>query len=88
MKFIIDDIGQYWRRVGIFLQFSDAELDTIDSCYNGSERCSAMFSKWLTGFVEEKSDKPITWETLLEAIKKARLGVLDCELRDILSLDV
>ena len=88
MKHIIDDIGQEWKTVGYILKFNKAELDNIESCHNGSERCSEMLSKWLTGFVMCKNDKPITWKTLIEAFKDARLGELARELREILSLDV
>ena len=44
-------------------------------CGRYAARCKTMISKWLAGFVQENTD-PISWPTLLVAMRDARLGKL------------
>ena len=73
--YIMDEIGAKWRRVGRCLKFSTDDLDSIESnCHGDPEKCcEKLLSFWLQGRVEKL---PITWYTLLEAIKDARMGQL------------
>ena len=81
--YIMDEIGAKWKRVGRCLKFSTSDLDNIEStCHGDAEECSVkLFTLWLQGHVEAVSHLPITWETLLEALKDARM----CQLADKLT---
>ena len=80
---IMDEIGAKWKRVGRCLKFSICDLDNIEStCHGDAEECSArLLNLWLQGHVEAVSNLPITWQTLLEALKDARM----CQLADKLT---
>ena len=82
--FIIDDIGAKWKRVGRMLKFTSADIDNINSsCQSDVESCcEKMLSQWLEGFVAGSSS--ITWKTLIEALRDARLGQLADDLEQIL----
>ena len=56
------------------LKFTPADLDSINSSSQGDVEscCERMLSKWLAGHVVGSS---ITWKTLIEALRDARLGV-------------
>ena len=44
-----------------------------------------LLTLWLEGHVQDVSQAPITWETLLEALRDARLGQLADDLTDLLT---
>ena len=69
---IMDEIGAKWKKVGRCLKFSTSDLDNIEStCRGDAEECSVkLFTLWLE---EAVSKLPITWQTLLEALKDARM---------------
>ena len=80
---IIDTVASHWRRLGLALKISDYHLNNIERNHgNVEERCQTMLSDWLQGTV---GDRPVTWETLVEAIDDARLGELAKQLKRVLS---
>ena len=84
--YIIDEIAAKWRRVGLSLNFSTSDLDNIESsCQGKVEECSErLLTQWLDGNIS--TQLPITWETLLDALRDARLGQLAETLTDSLTL--
>lgn len=84
--YIIDEIAAKWRRVGLSLNFSASDLDNIESsCQGKVEECSErLLIQWLDGNIS--TQLPITWETLLDALRDARLGQLAETLTDSLTL--
>ena len=75
---IIDEVAPNWKNLGTFLNFAESELDSILKQHSKPEECCKdMLAKWLAGYNDSKHDaSPVTWETLLKAIKDARWGVL------------
>ena len=79
---IIKEIASKWEQIGIFLGFDDSELRNITRNYGTvEERCQELMRRWLQGVVDTRSP---TWETLVEAIKKAQYGQLAHQLRQVL----
>ena len=76
--YIIDEMAAKWKRVGISLKFSTSSLNNIEStCHHDVEACvNRLLTMWLEGHVQDVSQAPITWETLLEALRDTRLGQL------------
>ena len=85
--YIMDEITAKWKRFGICLKFSPSILDNIEStCRGDVEACvNRLLTMWLEGHVQDVSQAPITWETLLEALRDARLGKLADDLTDLLT---
>ena len=75
---IIDEVAPNWKDLGILLNFGPNELDNISKQHSKPEECCRdMLAKWLAGYNDSKRNTaPVTWETLLEAIKDARWGTL------------
>ena len=79
---IIKEIASKWEQIGIFLGFDDSELRNITRNYGTvEERCQELMRRWLQGVVDTRSP---TWETLVEAIRKAQYGQLAHQLRQVL----
>ena len=85
--YIIDEMAAKWKRVGISLKFSTGSLNNIEStCHHDVEACvNRLLTMWLEGHVQDVSQAPITWETLLEALRDSRLGQLADSLTDLLT---
>ena len=85
--YIIDEIAAKWRRFGVCLKFSTNILDNIEStCRGDVEACvNRLLTLWLEGHVQNVSQAPITWETLLEALRDGRLGQLADNLTDLIT---
>ena len=85
--FITDEIGTSWNRVGLSLNFTASSLDSIESTCRGDvvKCCNRLLTMWLEGQVQDVSQAPITWETLLEALRDSRLGQLADKLTDLLT---
>ena len=84
----MDIIAAYWRRFGLWLKFSSISLDNIESACRGDhlEACGhRLLTLWVEGHVQDVSQAPITWETLLEALRDFQLGQLADKLTDLLT---
>ena len=84
--YIIDEMAPKWERVGRMLNFSEANIDSIGTTNHGEpERCcEKLLSQWLQGHNNTNDSRPKTWETLLEVMRDARLGVLADKIEKIL----
>ena len=80
---IIDRVAPKWKEVALRLHFEDHSIQTIEmDCHNGAvEACRTMFTRWLEG----NKRKPITWKTLIRALKEAKLSTLAEELEKMFS---
>ena len=85
--YIMDEIAAKWKRFGLCLKFSPSSLNNIEStCRGDVEACvNRLLTMWLEGHVQDVSHAPITWETLLEALRDARLGKVADNLTDLLT---
>ena len=81
--YIMNKIAAQWRKIGIALKFETNCLDSIQStCNHDVEQCcEKMLTQWLGGHVKQL---PITWRTLLEALRDARMNQVADELTDLL----
>ena len=70
MIHIITIVATQWRSLGLALGFEDYELDIIEinNPLQVELRLQNLLAKWL----KKGCSKPATWETLLEAMKKAQ----------------
>ena len=82
--FVIEQMAPSWDTVGLMLKFTEAELANIKKSFQGNaaDCCKEMMTKWLAGFVQDKTD-PLSWPTLLEALRDSRLDVLADEVAGI-----
>ena len=71
-----------WDKIAIRLHFSGHDISRIERDHKESvvRACQAMFSEWLEG----KSRKPITWNTLIKALKEAEYSELASEVETVL----
>ena len=83
----MDEIAAKWKRFGLCLKFSPSSLNNIEStCRGDVEACvNRLLTLWLEGHVQDVSQAPITWETLLEALRDSRLVRLADDLTDLLT---
>ena len=66
----MDQVKPHWRRLAIALKFPQHEIANIASqddpvCY--------LLSEWLRGANQEKDLRPVTWETLITALRDANI---------------
>ena len=79
---IIDSVASKWDKLAIRLYFGGEDIRRIQrsSQHQSDTACRNVFIDWLGGNGRE----PITWETLIEALKEAGLTELAKDARDIL----
>ena len=82
--FITDEIAAKWKRIGLALKFTASDLENIEStCGSDVEKCiNELLNRWLC---RSSCQQPITWETLLEALRDARMGQLADKLTAIIT---
>lgn len=81
--YIINQIAPHWKLVGLILGFSTEHLHVFElKCFGAQEICIEMMTNWLQGRVTEAS---ITWNTLVEALRDARMDELADKLIAVLS---
>ena len=69
--------------MGLALNFANSDLKNIEKDQSNVEDCCMeLMNRWLQGTVQTK---PVTWETLLEAIEDAQFVELAQKLKGILS---
>ena len=80
---IIYAVALDWDWIAIRLHFRGDVISRIERDHKGSSvvrACQAMFSKWLEG----EGRWPITWKTLIEALKEAGFSELASEVETVL----
>ena len=77
-----DEVAHEWQEVAVALHFDGGEIEAIrQSTYNqSSDACRVLFSQWLQG----GHRKPVSWETLVQALTDAGFIYLAQLLRDTL----
>ena len=83
--YIAEKIAAKWKKLGLALDFETSCLNSIQStCNHDVEQCcEMMLTQWLDGYVKQL---PITWRTLLEALRDAHMNQLADELTDLLDI--
>lgn len=71
------------------MNFSTCDLNNIESkCDSDVEKCSIeMLTLWVEGR-SSSCQQPITWETLLEALRDAHMGQLADKLTAIITKQI
>ena len=79
---IAKDISTHYRDVGTFLleEETNATVNSLAHSYNRD--CEEINNQLLNCWLEGKGKKPITWETLVEVLRKAELLVLADEIKE------
>lgn len=82
--FITDEIAAKWKRFGLALEFTTSDLNNIESKYGTDvEKCiNELLTLWLG---RSSCQQPITWKTLLEALRDVRIEQLANELTEIIT---
>lgn len=77
---IVEQVASRWKFIACLLDFEDSIVSNIEA--NNPRKvencCLELFKKWL-----QRSESE-TWEKLLEALKGARYGALEEQLRRVL----
>ena len=71
-----------WDKIALRLHFSGHDISRIERDHKDSvvRACRTMFSEWLEG----KGRQPITWNTLIKALKEADHSELAREVETII----
>ena len=69
---LLDRVKARWKRVARALKFPEYDIDTAEA--KGDEAAGWIFKVWLRGGNMEEDDRPITWNTLITALKEANMG--------------
>ena len=71
--YIIDEIAKNWKQFGLILGFSFHRLSAYEMDCDGRsvECCNKMMAGWF-----DEREEPITWNTLVEALRNAHMDQL------------
>lgn len=65
---LMERIRPHFKQVAIALKFCHHDIDTIEK---KDDPVYDLLSKWLEGANQEEDPRPLTWETLITAIRDA-----------------
>ena len=79
---VIEQVAPVWERLACALHFNPAVVATIarDNHYKCEQACMDMFGHWLNGSARQ----PVSWETLMLALRDCKLKRLEAELDIVL----
>ena len=67
---LMDQLKPHWRRLAIALKFPLHEIAVMKQ---EDDPVFYLLSEWLQGANQEKDSKPVTWRTLIEALRHANV---------------
>ena len=67
---LMDQLSPHWRRLAIALKFSRHQIDTIK---HENDPVFYLMSEWLRRANQEKDPRPVTWRTLIKALRHANI---------------
>ena len=67
---LMDQLSPHWRRLAIALKFPRHEIAIIE---NKDDSMYYLLSEWLRGANQEKDPRPVTWRTLIKALRHANV---------------
>ena len=79
---VIEQVAPFWEQLAYALHFNPAVVATVahDNHYKCEHACMDMFGRWLNGSARQ----PVSWETLMVALKDCKLTRLEAELDRVL----
>ena len=82
---VIERAAAKWEEVATRLYFEHHDISRIrENCHQQTVKaCRTVFIEWLEG--KDYCRKPITWNTVIKALKEADLSVLAADLEGVLS---
>ena len=67
---LMDQLHPHWRRLAIALKFQQCDIAVVkqedDPVYH-------LLSEWLRGANQERDSRPVTWATLITALRNANI---------------
>ena len=69
---LIDRVKTYWWNLAVALKFPSNEIASMEHKDDNS-RVHYIFHEWLRGANHDKDSKPVTWATLITALKNANI---------------
>ena len=81
---VIDEVAAKWEKLAMRLYFKSHDMDRIrrDHHQDSTAACQTMFSEWLNG----KGRGPISWNTLIQALREAKMTLLASNLELIIDV--
>ena len=67
---LMDRLKPYWRKLAIALEFPQHKIAVIE---RKDDPLFCLLDEWLLGSNQRKHSKPLTWGTLIEALKIAKV---------------
>ena len=67
---LMDKLKPHWRALAIALKFPVHEITALES---KDDRVYRVFSEWLQGANQDNDPRPVTWETLIKALRHANI---------------
>ena len=67
---LMDQLKPHWRRLAIALKFSQHEIAMMES---KDDPMFYFFIDWLRGANQERDSRPVTWATLITALRLANV---------------
>ena len=67
-----DQVKLYWRDLAVALKFPMHEIASMED-KDDNRRVYYLFEEWLRGANQERDSRPVTWATLITALKNANI---------------
>ena len=67
---LMDQVKPHWRRLAIAFMFPQHEIAVMES---KDDPMYYLLSEWLQGANQEKDSRPVTWRTLINALRVANV---------------
>ena len=67
---LMDQVRPHWRELAIALKFPQHEIAIMEHKDNS---VYYLLTEWLRGANQEKDPRPVTWETLITALRAANI---------------
>ena len=67
---LMQQVRPHWRELAIALDFPEYEIAIME---NNDDPVYYLLSKWLRGANRENDPRPVTWRTLIEALRHANV---------------
>ena len=67
---LMDQLHPHWRRLAIALKFRLCDITVVKQ---EDDPVFHLLSEWLRGANQERDSRPVTWETLITALKDANV---------------
>ena len=67
---LMDQLQPYWRRLAVALKFHHSDIYVME---HKDDPVYHLFSEWLRGANQERDSRPVTWATLITALREANV---------------